>query len=391
MYSCGPSIYMLPHIGNYRTFIFEDLLQRYLEYSGYRVTRLITVTDIEDKALAEAEKEKTSWKKLTERNTETFLQDIRLLKMAFPTYAAKSSTSIDQAVTIIKALLARGFAYWHKHEGRRNVYYAPPKFEHFGKLSKLDMSKWPRKKRRFHMDTYPGTPWNRGDFILWHGFRPGDKAYWNTAIGRGRPSWNVQDAAMITKHLGDTVDIACGGVDNLVRHHDYTIAVAESFTGKRLAHYWLHAKHLLVDGKKMSKSKGNIIYLQDLIEKGYSRDHIRFVLLRTHYRKRLNFTITELKTTGQKLDALRKMVFGIQSIETTTATSEEAEKLVGDIISKFETNMNDNLDVETAFDEILRILSRLDSLARNRKLSLKDSSLAIASLRRIDEVLQVIF
>ena len=391
MYTCGPSIYMLPHIGNHRTFIFEDLLQRYLEYSGYNVTRLITVTDIEDKAMAEADVERISWKKLTESNTEKFLQDLKLLKIVFPTYVAKSSTSIDQAGTIIRALLTKGYAYWHKHERRRNVYYDPLKFGHFGKLARLDMNKWPTRKRRFHMDTYPGTPWNRGDFILWHGYRPGDKVLWNTKIGEGRPSWNVQDAAMITKHLGPRVDIACGAVDNLVRHHDYTIAVAESFTGKRLARYWLHAKHLLVNGKKMSKSKGNIIYPEDLIRKGYTTSHVRFALMSKHYRESLNFTIERLEKISRKLDAFRGTVNSIRNAKTATTPSKEAGILAREIITKFEMYMNHDLDVNTAFEAIFRIVSRLGRLAQHGRLSPKDSSLAIAYLRRIDEVLQVIF
>jgi cysteinyl-tRNA synthetase len=225
MYTCGPSIYLLPHIGNYRTFMFEDMLQRYLEYSGYEVTRLLTLTDIEDKAIDEAKKENT----------------------------------VDQAVKLIKTLLEKGYAHWYEHDGRRNVYYDPLKFKEFGKLSNLDMSRWTKTKKRFHKDTYPGTPWNKGDFVLWHGYKEGDCVYWNIEIGKGRPAWNVQDAAMVTQCIGFEIDIACGGIDNLVRHHDYTIAIIEAVSNKQFGHYWLHGEHLFVDGKNVQEQRQRLL------------------------------------------------------------------------------------------------------------------------------------
>ena len=169
MYTCGPSTYQRPHIGNYRTFLFEDILQRYLEYLGYRVTRLITLTDVEDKAIAQAEKERLSVEELTRRNEDIFFRDFELLKIKMPDYTVRASAVVDQAATLIKALMEKGYAYRYTHNGAENAYFDPLKFAGFGKLAHLDMSKWPKKKRRFHKDTYPGTPWNKGDFILWHG------------------------------------------------------------------------------------------------------------------------------------------------------------------------------------------------------------------------------
>jgi len=386
MYTCGPSIYRQPHIGNYRTFLFEDILQRYLEYFGYEVVRLLTLTDIEDKAIAEAEKEKVSIEELTQRNAAAFFADARLLKIKSPTYNPRSSTTVDQAVKMIKILLEKGYAYWYKG----NVYFDPLKFKEFGKLSKLDMSRWPKKKRRFHKDTYPGARWNLGDFMLWHGYKEGDKIYWKTEIGKGRPAWNVQDGAMVTKHLGSVIDIACGGVDNLARHHDYNIAVVEGVSGKEFAHYWLHGAHLLVDGKKMSKSRGNIYYLNDLIKMGYKREHIRFFLIYGHYRKPLNFSFEKMKKTSQKLDTFKNMVDDLQKTESAES-SEKAKKLVGDIITGFERNMNDNLNVKAAFDDLFKDISKLNTLRNQGKLGSKDARMAVANLRKIDCVLQVIF
>jgi cysteinyl-tRNA synthetase len=260
MYTCGPSTYQRAHIGNYRTFLFEDVLQRYLEYLGYEVTRLITLTDVEDKAIAQAKKENLSLEELTSQNEEEFFRDFELLKIKVPDYTVRASTVVEQAVNLTKTLVEKGLAYWYRHEGAENAYFNSLKFRGFRKLAHLDMNRWPRKKRRFHKDTYPGTPWNRGDFVLWHGCKRGDSVCWETEVGAGRPAWNIQDAAMVTKHLGFTIDVACGGVDNLVRHHDYTIAVAEGVSGSQFAKYWLHAAHLFIDGKKTSKSRGNVHY-----------------------------------------------------------------------------------------------------------------------------------
>jgi cysteinyl-tRNA synthetase len=390
MYTCGPSVYRQPHIGNYRTFLFEDVLQRYLEYSGYNVVRLTTLTDIEDKAIAEAVEAKVSVRELTQENIDTFFEEAKLLRMKTPSYVPRSSTTVDQAAKLIRVLLDKGYAYRHTHEGRQNVYFDPLKFKDFGKLSHLDMSKWPKRKRRFHRDTYPGTPWNRGDFVLWHGYKEGDTVSWDTDVGKGRPAWNVQDAAMVTKHLGFTIDIACGGVDNLVRHHDYTIAVAEGASGKEFAHWWLHGEHLFVEGQKMSKSRGNVHYIADLTKMGYRGRHIRFFLLYGHYGERLNFTFDKLRKTSQKLDFFQNLVDNLMKTKLAES-SKKAQELVDRLVNCFEENMDNDLDVKGAFDDLFEILSELDNLRIRGKLSSKDAHTAVTNIQKIDSVLQIIF
>jgi cysteinyl-tRNA synthetase len=389
MYTCGPSTYLRPHVGNCRTFLFEDVLQRYLEYLGYKVTRLMTLTDVEDKALAQARKDKVSVGELTRRNEDVFFSDSDFLKMRVPDYTVRASTVVDKAAELVKTLVKSGFAYWHIHDGERNAYFEPLKFAGFGKLAKLDMSKWPRKKRRFHKDTYPGTPWNRGDFVLWHGCRGGEFC-WDTEIGRGRPAWNVQDAAAVAQHLGFTIDIAAGGVDNLVRHHDYTLAVAESVSGKQFANYWLHGAHLFVDGKKMSKSRGNVYYPKDLAAKGYSREQVRFFLIYGHYRNSLNFTFDKLAETSRKLDAFKGMVRGLRKAESASP-SKRGKQLAASIALGFEENMNDDLNVKGAFNQLFKTLSRLNNLNKTGRLSAKDANAALEGLRRVDRVLNVIY
>lgn len=389
MYTCGPSIYQLPHIGNYRTFLFEDVLLRYLEYSGFSVKRTLFITDVEDKAIAEAEKERTTLKALTEKNTKTFLQELESLRAKRPTYIPRSSTSVNDAVQVIETLLKKGYAY--KCKG--SVYFDPLKIKNFGRLYHMDMTKWPRERRRFHKDTYPGNRWNRGDFILWHAYKPTDKeAYWNTALGKGRPSWNVQDSAMVMKTIGPNADVWCGGVDNMIRHHDYNIAIIKSLTGQEPARFWVHGEHLLVDGKKMSKSRGNIIYPNDLIERGCIWPHIRFFLINGHYRKKLNFTFDKFKKACNRLHEFKDMVTSLEELaKTANGSNPRANRMIGKLKQDFENNMNNDLQVKSAFDALFETTSRLTVLARNGKISKGDADQAIKTLKRIDEVLQVIF
>jgi cysteinyl-tRNA synthetase len=390
MYTCGPSTYLRPHLGNYRTFLYEDVLQRYLEYIGYRVTRLMTLKDVEDKAVAEAKKENITIEQQTTRNENVLFRDFEFLRIKVPNYTVRASTVVDQSVRMVETLVEKGYAYWYRHEGAENAYFNPLKFKGFGKLAKLDMSKWPKRKRRFHKDTYPGTPWNRGDFVLWHGCGKNDVC-WDTEIGRGRPAWNLQDAAIVTEHLGYQVDVACGGIDNLVRHHDYTIAVSEAISGQQFAKYWLHGGHLFVKGQKMSKSKGNVVYPDDLEAKGYKGDCARFFLIYGHYRKRLNFTWDRVAATSQKLDQFKSMVQNWKKRAKAHASSGEAKRLVEKIVPTFEDNMNCDLDVKAAFDALFTIVEKLHRLNMEKCLGGEDAEAALTALERVDRVLRVIF
>ncbi len=384
MYTCGPSTYQQPHIGNYRTFLFEDILQRYLEYLGYKVTRLITLTDLEDKAIVQAKKENLTVEEVTRKNETIFFRDFKLLRIKMPDYPVRASSAVDQAASLIAQLVEKGVVYWYTYKDARNAYFDPLKFKGFGKLSHLDMSKWPKKKRRFHKDTYPGTPWNLGDFIVWDGCKQGGVCY-ETPVGSGRPAWNIQDAAIVTKHLGFSIDVACGGIDNLVRHHDYTLAIAEAVSGKTFSRYWLHGAHLLVDGKKMSKSVGNVIYTGDVLKKGFSGDQLRFFLIYAPYREKLNFTFEKLAETRRKLDSFRNMVKSIQGMEGDDSNA-DSEALINSIVPSFESAMNNDLGVKAAFDNLYDKISKLCNLGQD--LSRKDAENLLISLRRVDSVLQ---
>ncbi len=392
MFTCGPSIYQLPHIGNYRTFLFEDILQRYLEYLGYKVERVLGITDVEDKALAEAENQNIPLKELTDSNIETFLKELKNMKAKIPDYLPRASSTVDQAVHLIKILLEKGYAYQFTHEGRRNIYYDPLKFDGFGKLFGLDMTKWPKTKRRFHKDTYLGNRWNRGDFILWHGYKKGDKVYWDTKIGKGRPSWNIQDPAMIPTNFNFKADIWCSGIDSTYRHHDYIIAVVEAVTGKPFVRYWLHAAHLFFEGEKMSKTRGNIKYPRGLLATECIWDHIRFFFIYGHYRRKMNFTFQKYNQVCSRLKSFREMVKNLSVTEgAAQKSSVKAKKLVKKITKDFEENMNNDLHVKDAFDSVYKTVSKLVKLKEKQRLSAEDSGEALAKLKAIDYVLQIIF
>ena len=392
MFTCGPSIHQMPHIGNYRTFVFEDILQRYLEYLGYKVERVLTITDVEDKALVEAEKQNMPLEELTDGNVKQFIEELKKLKVKIPDYLQRSSAIVEQAVYLIEVLLEKGYAYWYTHEGRKNVYFDPLKFDGFGKLFRLDMSKWPKQKIRFHKDTYPGNRWNKGDFILWHGYKEGDKVYWDTKIGKGRPSWNIQDPAMIPKSFGYKADIWCSGIDSTYRHHDYIIAEVESITGKPFVRYWLHAAHLIFEGEKMSKRKGNIKYPRDLLETECIWNHIRFFFMYGHYRRKLNFAFKDYNKVCKLLRSFRKMVKNLRVAEgSEQESSAQAKKLVKQITTDFEEHMNNDLQVKAAFDSLYTTVSGLVKLKEKQMLSAEDSKEALEKLKAIDYVFQAFF
>jgi cysteinyl-tRNA synthetase len=391
IFTCGPSVYQQAHIGNYRTYLFEDILVRYLEHLGYKVERVLNFMDVEDKAVEEAHVKDEDIKSLTTKVIEKFNEEINLLRIRNPTYTPRASDNVDQAVKLIKELLKKDIAYWHGGD----VFYDPQKFDGFGKLYGLDMNLWPKKKKRFKKDTYPGSRWNLGDFILWHGCTEGESVCFDDQLGSGRPSWNVQDPAMATKYLGFQIDICCGGIDNLYRHHDYNIAVVEGVSGETFAKYWLHSAHLFVYGQKMSKSIGNIIYLDDIFKDGFKPEHIRFFLIyHKHYREKLNFTRQQFQKVVKRLEEFNEYVS--EAIDCSTCGNiRKVEPLVKELIfglvPSFNECMNNDLDVRCAFDDLFETLNKLLAYKRDGKIGKKDCKALAKGLKEIDSVLQIIY
>lgn len=381
LFTCGPSVYQKSHIGNFRTFLFEDILARYLEFSGYRVIRGLNFTDIEDKAIQEAERQKTTLGRITAKNIRIFLKEMDLLRMKTPEFLPRASECIHEAAGLIQILMDKQYAYRH----RGNVYFDPLRFQGFGRVYGLDLSVWPAKKRRFHRDTYPGVQWNLGDFILWHGYKKGDRYFWDTQIGRGRPGWNVQDAAIVSKYFDETLSLYCGGFDNLFRHHDYTLAILESVRPYSMARFWLHCNHLFVNGEKMSKSRQNIIYIDSLRQSGYSMSEIRFFLLYGHYSERLYYSDRAMGSAAERLRAFRAAVRKIRGIPSSGSSP---DKIISRRIKKiFTEHMDNDLRVQDAFDGLYGIIMSRAGTGMNAG----EASEIMRTLREIDEVLQVIF
>ena len=396
MFTCGPSVYRRQHLGNYRTFLFEDVLQRYLEYRGYHVKRGINFTDVEDKAIEEAKDYGRTLTELTQPVIDEFLDSARKLGIKLPEgEIPRATTSVEEAVGIIETLVERGHAY--HHDG--NVYYDPLTFEGFGEVFGLDMSRWPKRRYRFSRDTYEGLRWNLGDFILWHGNLEDDGFSWNTRLGRGRPAWNVQDPAMISRVLGYEIDIHCGGIDNVYRHHDYNRAVMEGVTGTEFCHYWVHGEHLLLEGRKMSKSTGNVMYPGDLLERGYSAETVRFALIYGHYRKRLNMTDKRLEERSAKLEKLRHLstsATGPIRASTAPAARPESEahrsdRIIEEIPRQFTLNMDNDLQLGRAVDDLTGVLEHIIRRGKTFGLSEDQATRVRKHLTAVDSVLGVIF
>jgi cysteinyl-tRNA synthetase len=304
-----------------------------------------------------------------------------------PTWNPRSSTTVEYAVEIIEGLLSKGIAY---RDGP-DIFFDPLKFPGFGKLFRLDMTRWPRKRRHFRKDTYPGVQWNYGDFILWHGAREGESAVWETRIGRGRPSWNVQDPAMAIPFLGDSIDIHAGGIDNLYRHHDYNLAIAESFTGREYARYWMHGEHLLIGGRKMSKSRGNIVYLSDLIAEGSTPEEVRFFLIYGHYRDRMDMTRENLDRARAVLQELRALIGQIAGGAKEPPEPDQDPACVHPVEVLFRERMDDDLDVRGAIDRVAGSVRDLAERHARGGLPPQEAGAALTALHGIDGVLQVIF
>ncbi len=380
IFTCGPSVYQRSHIGNHRTFLFEDVLVRYLEYSGYRVQRGMNFTDIEDKALLEAHRRNVNLRELTSENIGIFLEEMAALRMKRPDYMPRASEHVDEAVRLIGQLIEKGVAY----RFGKNIYFDPLKFPGFGKIYGLDMSKWPAKKIRFHRDTYNGLRWNRGDFVLWHGCRAEDRVCWKTEIGTGWPAWNIQDPSMVSGHFDEPLSIYCGGIDNLIRHHDYSLAILESVRPYPMARFWLHCRHLFVKGKKMSKSLGNILTLEHLLQQGYTAEEVRFFLIYGHYGKQMNYREEGMARTAGRLRTLRERIGQIKA----KAGGEAGSRAGGShrVEAVFRAAMDDDLNVKKAFDGVASVLEEV-SVASLRPAG---AAAILGAIHRINGVLQVL-
>jgi cysteinyl-tRNA synthetase len=351
LYTCGPTVYDYAHIGNFRAYIFEDLLKRFLVFRGFKVKHVMNITDVDDKTIKGANAEKVKLQEFTQKYTDAFFEDIEKLYISKADYYPRATDHIPEMVEFIKGLLEMGYAY--KKNG--SVYFNISKFPNYGRLSKIDLKQL-RPGKRIESDEYEKESAN--DFALWKDKKEGEP-FWETEVGPGRPGWHIECSAMSSKYLGKTFDIHCGGVDNIFPHHENEIAQSEAFFGKSFVNYWLHCRHLIVDGEKMSKSKGNFYTLRDLLAKNVDPYALRFLLLSTHYRKMLNFTFEALEQASSSLKRINDFLYELKNRQFEEGENKDIARLVEETNKKFIAGKVYRKDGERLMSAILSLDSIL--------------------------------
>ena len=386
LYTCGPTVYNFAHIGNFRAYVFEDLLRRTLKYFDFKVEQVMNITDIDDKTIRGAIHEDKTLKEYTDPYTEAFFEDLKTLHIEKVEHYPKATDFIPQMIEIIQGLLDKGVAY-QGLDG--SIYYSISKFASYGRLShlKLDQLK-AGASERVAADEYDKE--SLADFVLWKAFEPNrdGQIYWESPFGRGRPGWHIECSAMAMSILGKTIDIHVGGIDNMFPHHENEIAQSEAFSGQAFVHYWLHCEHLLVDHKKMSKSLGNFYTLRDLLKKGYSGLEVRYLLLSTHYKLQLNFSFEGLDSARATLERLSDFVERLQKIENEKG--ESIHQIIASIRENFKEALSDDLNVSPAFASIFEFVRKINALCDLEKIGKKEAIEALQFLEEIDQVFGII-
>lgn len=364
MYTCGPTVYDYAHIGNFRAFVFEDLLRRFLEASGYRVKHVMNLTDVDDKTIAGANRDGKALDDYTAKYIQAFNEDLASLNCLAPHEQPRATRKIAEMLDLIGKLIAKGVAY----ESEGSVYFRVAKFEGYGKLSKkkLEMNVVGASER-VDADEYDSKE-QVSDFVLWKAAKEGEPS-WDSPWGKGRPGWHIECSAMSMECLGPSFDIHAGGEDLIFPHHENEIAQSEGATGVQFVNYWLHCKFLLVEGEKMSKSKGNFYTLRDLLAKGYDPMAIRCALLSTHYRSSLNFTFDGLKDAGEVIRKLDEAYWlCVSRRESLSAGAENDPGVIllaelGHLSNSMRSALGDDLNVSEALAALLEGVKEINKVA----------------------------
>jgi cysteinyl-tRNA synthetase len=383
IYTCGPTVYSRAHIGNFRAYVFEDLLQRHLELRGYKVHRVMNITDVDDKTIRGAREAKIPLSKFTEPFKHAFFEDIDTLRIKraddFP--SATDQRYIDKMIEMIGALISHGLAYQAED---KSVYYRISKFPNYGKLAHFDLTQL-QPTGRVKNDEYDKE--HIGDFALWKAWDEQDgDVRWDSPWGPGRPGWHIECSAMATAILGDQIDIHCGGVDNIFPHHEAEIAQTEGVTGKRFVCYWLHCAHLLVDGQKMSKSLGNFYTLPDVLEKGYSGREIRYALMRVHYRAPLNFTWEGMEESRQALGRIDDWLERLRETAAGKIANDSSDIRPG---NQFEEALDDDLNISAALGFLFESIRQTNRALDQNQLSAATANAWLQWWERVNSVLAI--
>ncbi|MBI4464489.1 MAG: cysteine--tRNA ligase [Acidobacteria bacterium] len=353
MYTCGPTVYDYAHIGNYRTFVFSDLLRRHLRQRGFALLHVMNLTDVDDKTIRNAAAAGLSLSEYTERYIQAFQEDSRFLRLEQPEIVVRATDHIPDMVRAIQQLEEKSVTY--RSDG--SIYFRIEKFPPYGKLSKIDLSGI-RPGARVEQDEYEKA--DARDFVLWKAAKPGEP-FWETALGPGRPGWHIECSVMATKYLGETFDIHAGGTDLIFPHHENEIAQAEALSGKPFARYWLHCEHLLVNGQKMSKSLGNYYTLRDLLKLGYQPASIRYLLASVPYRKQLNFTLEGLQQAAHSIERLENFRFRVSQSSFPEGLNEAVEAKAQAFPEAMRQALDDDLNTAQALAALFELVREMNT------------------------------
>ena len=381
LYTCGPTVYNFPHIGNWRAYVFEDLLRRYLTFRGFEVVHVMNITDVDDKTIKGAHDRGISLDAYTQPFIEAFGRERDTLGILPAHHYPRATAHVPEMVALIQVLLEKGIAY----RKDSSIYFAIDKFPAYGRLSKINLEDR-RPGARGDADEYEKESVH--DFALWKAPKEGEP-FWETAIGPGRPGWHIECSAMSAKYLGQPFDIHCGGVDNIFPHHENEIAQSEAASGVPLAHYWLHCHHLIVDGQKMAKSKGNVYRIADILAKGYDALDLRYLLLSTHYRKMLNFTFEALDQARTARQRIGDFLGALKDVQAATAGTRSVEPLITEARREFAEGLDDDLNIAEGLAAVFTLIKNVNPLLVEGQVSRTDAERLTSYFAEIDGVLAI--
>ena len=379
LYTCGPTVYDSPHIGNYRTFLFEDLLKRTLIASGFKVKHAMNITDIDDKTIKASINENVDLKEFTKKYINIFFDELKSLRILPADYYPRATKYISEMIDIIENLISTNHAYV---SSSGDVYFSIESFQKYGTLTNLKLDKLIQSKRVLY-DEYSSDTIQ--DFALWKAYKPSDgNVYWQSPWGKGRPGWHIECSAMAMNLLGNSIDIHCGGVDNKFPHHENEIAQSECFSQSKFVNYWLHSDFLLVDGEKMSKSKGNFYTLKDIIKKGMSVEEFRYLIFSAHYRSKINFSLKRINNAKKAISRITNLKHKLIPI------AKDKIKVFPNAKKRFHEALKDDLDSPKAFSIFFEWLKDINLMIDSGTISENEAAKSINFINFFDYIFQVI-
>jgi cysteinyl-tRNA synthetase len=387
MYTCGPTIYNFAHIGNFRTYVFEDLLRRTIQFFGFQVNQAMNLTDIDDKTIRGAVQKGVPLKEFTDPFAIAFFEDLKTLNIQKVEHYPEATAFIPQMLEIIETLLKKGIAY----ESNGSVYFSIRKFPKYGRLSHFCIDELMiNASGDNNADEYEKE--DLSDFVLWKAYDPlrDGKIYWDSPYGKGRPGWHIECSAMAMNILGETIDIHCGGVDNMFPHHENEIAQSEGCSGHQFVKHWVHVEHLLVDHKKMSKSLGNFYTLRDLLNMGYTGQEVRYLLLSCHYRSQLNFTFPSLQAARASLRRIEDLIVRLRSIEAKAQNSEHVYDYIHKAENRFKEALAEDINISEALAALFDLIRELNTLCDQDAVGKLEAASALKLFETWDLVLGVL-